>query len=334
MKECDYKNPKEALKNFLAYKSTSVGSLKLLDIERDIGKFLKPIQDMRKFEEMDIVKHLEALKKYSISHRNGIKAYIKQFVKWNYPNWSYDFRNLDKICKTEKLPKTYQAEEMLSKEDIEKLVKGENSPFWKAYFLTFFYGGFRPSEACCLKWENIELTDEGAFISITATKNKKDFVKFVPSNVSFYLNKLKEESKSKFVFPSPFKTKEHISAKGVYFRLKELSKKALKRQINPYLLRHSVATLLYNRQDVKDEDVALQLGHTKNMRATYDNANLEMLKTKARKMWIETEDLPKKQKAKYEERLAELERSIGILQKQVTQWEQQELEENGAFLEK
>jgi len=225
-KETDYKNRNDALKNYLAFKSTQISPLKLKDLERDIKRFLDFAgKDLDLVEEIDIANYLISLKKYSASWRNGLKIYLKNFIKWNYPNWSRDFRNLDKLCRTETEPPVYMPEEMLSREEIEKLVKEETSPFWKTFLLVLFYGGFRPSEVCKLVWTNVEFANEGAYISITANKTKKNFLKFVPENVAFYLKKIK--TSSKWIFPSPIRDGDSIGRKAVYFRLKRLSKRVL-----------------------------------------------------------------------------------------------------------
>ena len=64
---------------------------------------------------------------------NGIKAYLKNFVKWKFEDYSIRFRNLDKICRTEKPTKSYEPEQMLTKAEVEKLVKGETDLLYKVF---------------------------------------------------------------------------------------------------------------------------------------------------------------------------------------------------------
>ena len=225
---------------------------------------------------------------------NGIKANLKNFVKWYFIDWSSRFRNLETLCRQQKSPSRYQPEQMLSKEDMKQLTDGEKSIYWKAYFLTLYYSGSRPCEICSLKWENVDFENDGAFIKIYSDKNKEYFNKFVMEDVAFYLKQL-QNNNSEWVFPSPSKKDMPISVKGVYIRLKKLSQKVFGKHINPYLLRHSIATLLYNDDKIPDKnDVAKQMGHNKNMEGEYSHLSKDKLRERARKIWIKQPQLTPK----------------------------------------
>ncbi len=313
----DFKNRQEALENYISFKSSSMKSDKLKDIENYTKKFLDFCKkDLDKVKEIDVTKFINSIdKEYSVSTMNLIKVYLKNFIKWNYPNYSAEFRNLDKLCRQMPRESPYSPEDLLKKEDIEKLVQEENSTFWKTFILVLYYGGFRPIEVSNLRWKNISFEREGAFIEVFATKTKKTFLKYVPEEVSFYLKKL-QSNDSEFVFASPLNKDKPIFKKTFYLRLQGLSQKALGRRINPYLLRHSVADFLYNeKKDVKDSDVANQLGHHKSMKETYSHNNTKRLKEKARQMWIEPESLPPEKKHELEEEVEKLKRAVaGLLQ--------------------
>lgn len=295
-----------ALKNHIAFKKTSVKSNgKIQDIERYLKMFLNSTKHpLEKFDENDMVRFLNSLN-YSIGTINGIKFYIKNFVKWFYPDWSARFRNLDKICKTQKAPRAYEPEDMISFEDFEKLVKAENNLQWKVYWLTMFYGGFRPSEACRLKWEQVFFEPQGVIIKIRTTKTGKYFYKSLPETAEQLLRELKANSDSPYLFPSPIKENTSIIARTVCARLKKLSSSVLGKEVVPYALRHSIATILYSDDTRKDEDTANQLGHTKNMKEVYMNLNEEQIKSKARKLWVNT-DLSPKEKHRLEEEIEKM----------------------------
>ncbi len=308
----------DVLYDYILHKRVSVSSEnKLKDIRFYIGKFLDCVKDINKAEEKDLIIYLNSLNDYSVRTQNDIKAFLKHFIKWKYTDYSIRFRNLDSLCRSKKPPKVYQPEQMLNEKDIQKLVQSEHNLTWKTYFLLFFYSGCRPCEICNLTWDNITFEKEGAFLKIYSQKNKEHFNKFIPEDVSFYLKKI-QNNKSKWVFPSAFinvRKDLPISEKSVYSRLKTLSLNVLGKRINPYIFRHSVATILYNRDDLKDDDVAQQMGHTKEMKQTYLNLSTEQLKKRMRKIWIKAEDLPEERKHELEKEIKDLHHKVDSLKR-------------------
>lgn len=269
----------------------------------------KPLKD---FDDKVLLNYISEISPtYSIEMMNKIKSsIIKNFLKWHYPDWSSRFRNIDSVLRTEKGAPKYKPEDMLSEEDFKKLMAKESDRFWKAYFMTLFYGCCRPSEVCNLKWKDVEFEagDEGAYISIYSAKNKKNFLKYIPRDVAFYLKELKELN-SEWVFWNE-KTKSPITRRGALYQIKTLSKKALGKPIDLYTLRHSIATINYNKDDIKDTDVATQMGHTTSMKNKYVHNNKEKLKEKARKIYISTDELPPEKKHELEKKIQEQDKKI------------------------
>lgn len=302
-------NKDTILKKHLDFKRTSVSyEPKVKDIERALKKFLdiskKPFE---KFTEEEINKFINT-SDIAIRTMNDYKSYIKVLIKWYFPDWSSRFRNLDRICKQQKPQRTYEPEQMLSYEDIEKIVKKENNLMWKAYWLVYFYGGFRPTEACRLKWNQIFFEPKGVIIKVHTTKTNKDFYKSLPEEAEQLLKELKKNSSSDFLFPSPLNPEKTIHRHAVWERLKYLSKKAIGREVNPYVLRHSIATLLYSDDKLKDDDVAQQMGHSKDMRETYKNMSVNKIKEKARGLWINTKELTPTEREELNKKIKDLQR--------------------------
>ena len=297
------------LARYLEFKKGSVNSKdKIKDIERYVKKFmLSNDKPLSKFNENDFSVFFNSLE-YSITTINNIKDYVKAFVKWNYRDWSSKFRNLDVICKRQKTQRTYEPEQMVSIEKFKKLVETEDDLMWKCFLLVYFYGGFRPSECCRLKWDQIYFEPEGATIKLRAGKTGKDFYKGLPKEVEHLLKEWKKiNNNSEYVFPSPLKENCPIIAKTFCAKLKRLSKKALNEKIVPYQLRHSIATILYGDDKRKDDDTANQLGHTKSMKAVYMNLDEHKLKTKARSLWNKIKPLTQEERDELKQVKEELE---------------------------
>ena len=330
-------NKTKVLNDYLGYKEIGIKSKrKLTDLKFLMNKFLNSSKkDISNFTEKDLIDYLNLISEdYSVNTLNGIKANIKNFIKWYFLDWSSRFRNLETLCRQQKAPATYQPEQMLSKEDIQNLVQNEHSLFWKTYFLVLFYSGSRPCEICSLKWDQIDFEDKGAFIKIYSEKNKEFFNKFVLEDVSFYLKKL-QGNNSKYVFPSPQLKNKPISVKGVYWRFRELTKKVLGKQINPYILRHSIATILYNDNSIIDKnDVARQMGHSINMEKTYSNLSKAKQRERARKIWINPELKPEeKDKIKLLEQVVKsLRRGLAQIFLEVTGKKVVKIDSEGNFL--
>lgn len=306
----------KALKEFLEFKEMSVKSKrKINDMKRYVGKFVYFVKNIEDPSEQELVNFINTLKDYKPRSRNDIKVFLKNFIKWKYEDFSKRFRNLDKICRTERGEIVYQPEEHLSIKDIQKLIDKEESISWKTYLATLFYSGSRPQEICKLKWKDIRFVNDGAYIKIYSGKNKEFFDKFVPVNVSIFLEELKNNN-SDYVFPSPKDLKTPITESAVWKRLTRLSKEVLKRNVNPYLIRHSIATILYNDPRLTDKkDVARQMGHSENMRKTYDHPTKEMIDKKLRNIWLTTEDLPPEQKNELLKRIEQQDKKISGITK-------------------
>ena len=266
---------------------------KLKDIERGLKNFINSSKkDLGDFTEGDVIKYINELEKnYSVRTINDIKTYIKVFLKWYFEDWSSIFRNLEKVCKLKEPSRAYEPEDLISFEELERLVKGEEDLMWKVYWIILFYGGFRPSECCRLKWKDFLFEDKGIIIKLHTTKTNRDFYKSLPSNVEGIIKKWKEHNSSEFVFPSIYKERETIVPRSARGRLQRLSRRVLGRGVVPYALRHSIATELYKNDKLKDDDVARQMGHNKSMKAVYMSLNSDDLKAKARNLWVKGKDL-------------------------------------------
>lgn len=299
------------LADYEKYKGLTVKSDKLRDMVFYVGLFVNfKKKDLDSYTENDLLDFLNSISsKYKVSSMNNIKAYLKNFIRWYYVDWSARFRNLDKYCRSNKPDEAFNSNDMISEEDFKKFIQTEESHFWKAYFMTLFYGGCRPIEVSRLRWIDIEEDESGGgYMTIYSNKNKTSFLKYLPSDVMFYVNKLKNNN-SEWVFINE-RTKKPVTKKGAYWECIRVSKIALNRHVNLLQLRHSIATINYNKEWMKDDDVAKQMGHTKSMKNVYVKNNKEKLKEIAKKIYISPEELPKERKHELELRIEKLEKHI------------------------
>ena len=273
-----------------------------------------------RFNQKDLINFLaENYEKFSPKSMNHIKAVVISFIKYHFAkDWLIKFPNLSAICKGQKVKPRYSASQMLSTEEVQSLIQAENNYIWKTAFSLQFYGGCRPSEICNLKWSDLTFTDEGVYFKIYSAKNNKNFEKFVPVEFSNYLKEMKKTSKSEYLF---INTKGSPLDRVAYYKhLKRLGKKVFpKKQINPYLLRHSIATILYGKADkgeLSDEVVAKQLGHSKSMREVYTHFDVQTLRENAKKIYIKPDKYTPEKKV-------ELELKIEKQELEIAKWKNQ-----------
>jgi integrase len=237
---------------------------------------------------------------------NHLKGVVIAFIKFTYPtDWFSKFPNLAAICKCQRVIPKYDSSQMLTAEEVQTLIQKENNPFWKAVFAIQFYGGSRPGEICKLKWSDITFADDGIYFKIYSAKNNKYFEKFVPDEYSFYLKEMQKKSKSDYVFVNS-NDNTPITRNAVYMHLIRLGEKVFPdKKINPYLLRHSIATILYARAEkgeLNEDVVARQMGHSKSMKGVYCQFNQKHLRANARKIYIKAEITPEK-KEEFEKKI-------------------------------
>jgi integrase len=257
--------------------------------------------------------------KYKPKTMNHIKAVVSQFLKFQFQKDYFSrFPNLTNVCKGQKVIQKYESSQMLKIEEIQTLIQKENDPFWKLIIALQFYGGCRPTEICLLKWKDVTIAEDGIYFNVYSAKNNQNFEKFVPIEYSNYIKELKKTSKSEYCFVK--KDDKPITQNVFYKHLWRLSEKALGKRVNPYLLRHSIATILYGKAEkgeLHDDIVARQLGHTKSMKAVYAQFDLETMRDNAKKIFIKPDYTPEK-KAELEKQIIEQQGFIDLLIRKVS----------------
>lgn len=210
-------------------------------------------QDLIMLDENDIrsyLKHLiQASKSDSYVNQtvNAIKFYYE--IVYNMPNRFY---YLERPRKKKKLP------DVLSKEDVLKIIKQTSNIKHKCILSLLYSAGLRMSELLNLQIHDIE--SERMMIKVRSAKGNKDRYTLLSEKLLIDLRKYYKEWRPKqHLFEGPEGRK--YSSSSVTAILKRSAKQAgILRKVNAHMLRHSFAThLLENGTDLRY--IQALLGH-------------------------------------------------------------------------
>jgi len=230
---------------------------KLLSIEK-FGLFLKKSYD--KANKQDLINFFSEINDhYKEGSLNTFKVHLKLFYKWlrntkDYPKeveWIKRNRSNDG-----KLP-----EELLSPEDVKKLVNYSPSKKAKAIVMLLYDGALRVGELVNLKLKNLIFDEYGGYITIPKGKTGMRKLRLVDSipYLKEYINSehyCKDNSNS-FLFLSN-KTKDpeiHLKTQSIgklLTRIEKMSK--LNKNVYPHIFRHSKLTEMakeFTEQELK-----------------------------------------------------------------------------------
>lgn len=237
------------------------------------------------------------------STRNELKHTIKRFLKWHFKDWSERFQNLEDIKLVMRMnEEKINADTILKKDDIEKIMKAEPKLYWKTFFISLYESGLRPGELRKLTWKDIKFdvgTEGMSEINVFATKTHRARSVYV-KEASFYLKKLKEQSKNDLVFPAPRDPTKPVGKELPAMWLKRISKRVIGRQVYPYILRHSRATELYTNAGIPDKTAQKFLGHSKSMGDVYTHLSNTDVKEAVANTIYKLEDIPEEKKHQLE----------------------------------
>jgi site-specific recombinase XerD len=159
----------------------------------------------------------------------------------------------------------FRLPEVLSREEVERLIQGARSPLHRAWLLILYATGMRREELVRLKVSDI---DSGRMlIHIRQGKGRKDRdVMLSPrllEELRDYWRRVQPKPKT-YLFPSkdPHQKRDvPMQAKSVFDAVQQAAKRAgLEKHVHPHTLRHSFAThLLESGADLRT--IQLLLGH-------------------------------------------------------------------------
>lgn len=314
------KTEKEIINRFVSKVAINAAEHKCGDVKRTLIQFRHITE--KAFDNLD----LKTLESYmtllnksdrTAYTKNGVKTYLRRFIKSKYKNWSERFEELDciRLASNPFNEEKINHSVLLTGEEIEKILLKEESLFWKTYFICLYESGMRPSELRKMQWKDIKFNvdNEISELQIFATKNNKSKTVYVEKG-THYLKKLKKESDAEadYVFPSPYKERsnEPINKSTVSVWFNRLTEKAIGRKVFPYILRHTRAKELYLNPLIDDTIVQKFLGHSASMKKFYVALSRQDVKDAATQIIYKTEDLPPEKKHKLEKLIEELKKKV------------------------
>jgi integrase/recombinase XerD len=208
-------------------------------------------KDLDKVEKKDMIKIVKTLEKshYACEVKHATKVAIKKFYRClsggeEYPEnvrWIKSSQGTKK-----KLP-----EELLTSEDIQKMINAADHIRNKALIAVLYESGCRIGELLSIRLKHIQFDDHGALITVDGKTGMRR-VRLI-SSVAFLSNLVENHPKRDnpeaplWLGIGTNQRKEEISYSSAGYIIRGLAKKAgIKKRVNPHLFRHSRATHLAN----------------------------------------------------------------------------------------
>ncbi len=210
-------------------------------------------KDLDQIDENDIRNYLKLLTQnnWSISYINqsinSIKFYYE--IVLGMPNRFYD---IERPKKKRKLP------EILSKNEIKKIINATNNLKHKCILSILYSSGLRRSELLNLKLADID--SERMLIKINDAKGNKDRYSLLSESALIDLRRYYLQYQPKTYLFEGQKKAKYSATSIVKILASAVHKSGIKKHVTPHTLRHSFAThLLENGTDLRH--IQLLLGH-------------------------------------------------------------------------
>jgi len=209
-----------------------------------LGK--KSFEKAREEDIRRIVSIFDSNEKYSPWSKRDFKVALRKFYTWlrgtkEYPPevaWM-------KVYK--KIRNTKNPEEMLTEEEVKKLIDYARRPQEKAFIAVLYESGCRIGELVYLKIKHVKFDNMGAqlFVNGKTGFRRVRIVTCVPYMVEWLNNHPRKNESEAFLWINNYgKPYSYNSIAGMLHRVAERA--GIKKKVNPHNFRHSRATYLAN----------------------------------------------------------------------------------------
>ncbi|KCZ71082.1 site-specific recombinase XerD [Candidatus Methanoperedens nitroreducens] len=233
---------------------------------RSYKQILERLNDFKELKDItkeDLVKFFRDFKGTDETKRlyqTKIKKFFKDLERAEVAEWIKPVRVKEKLT----------ADDILTTEDINKLIESTGGIYWKALIAFLFESGCRISEAKALKSKDFKETNEGMIVDIPTMKTASGFRRTALILSADYIRNLRVYSNS-----PPDSVIFHISASHTQVVLNEISNRAgIKKPVTPHAFRHAQATIMV-QQGYNEAIIRKKLGWTpgSTMIARYQHLN-------------------------------------------------------------
>lgn len=215
---------------------------------RKLGEWLK--KDLDAATREDLTKLLAELEMsaYAELSKYGFKIALKKFYKWlnggeSYPEvikWLHPRIKKNRIL----LP-----EELLSEEDVKKLIDAADHPRDRAFVATLYETGARIGDLLYTKLKSIEFDQYGALLTLKGKTGMRRVraISSVPYLMDWINHHPRKDDPEAFLWTTRDYRFGEITYNRIRLLLLNLRKRArIKKKVNPHNFRHSRATYLAN----------------------------------------------------------------------------------------
>jgi len=215
-----------------------------------LAQWLK--KDFRKASVDDIknlVRKIEQNERYKGWTKEGYKVTIKNFYRWLEGNGEEYPEKVRWIKTTLSKSSNKLPSDLLSKEDIEKMVKAADHIRDKALIMVLYESGCRVGELLNIKIKDVEFNQYGAKVILNGKTGSRRIllISSVPHLANWIENHPRKDDRESPLWVG-IGTSNHgkgLDYPAINKRLKEIAERAgIKKPVNPHNFRHSRATHL------------------------------------------------------------------------------------------